>query len=220
MKAQSMNKQKDIQVLIVEDDALVSEMIKWSLEEIGYTIVGEATNGQEAVKIISSLQPDVVIMDIEMPDMDGIEATRRIQARSPIPVVVLTAYETPDLVERASAAGAGAYLVKPSDAPEMERAITVAMARFNDMMELRRLNTELQAHNEERDKLIAELQEALAEIKTLRGLIPICSACKRIRTDQGDWTQIELYIQAHSEAEFSHGLCPDCAKKLYPDFYG
>jgi PAS domain S-box-containing protein len=72
---------------------------------------------------------------------------------------------------------------------------------------------------EERERLISELQEALAKIKTLRGLIPICASCKKVRDDQGYWQQVEVYIRDHSEAEFSHGLCPDCARQLYPDFY-
>ncbi len=71
---------------------------------------------------------------------------------------------------------------------------------------------------EERERLIAELSSALAEIKTLRGIIPICSHCKKIRDDKGYWNQIELYIRDHSEAEFSHGICPDCEEKLYPDY--
>jgi PAS domain S-box-containing protein len=71
----------------------------------------------------------------------------------------------------------------------------------------------------ERERLIGELQEALAKIKTLRGLIPICSACKKIRDDQGYWQQVEVYVRDHSEAEFSHGLCPDCARRLYPDIF-
>jgi PAS domain S-box-containing protein len=71
----------------------------------------------------------------------------------------------------------------------------------------------------ERDKLIADLQKALAEIKTLHGLLPICSSCKKIRDDKGSWTQIEVYIRKHSEAEFTHGLCQECAKTLYPKHF-
>jgi PAS domain S-box-containing protein len=71
---------------------------------------------------------------------------------------------------------------------------------------------------EEREKLISELQRALSKIKTLSGLLPICSSCKKIRDDKGYWTQIESYITNHSEAEFSHGICPDCFKKLYSEF--
>ena len=70
----------------------------------------------------------------------------------------------------------------------------------------------------EREQLIAELQGALAQVKTLSGLLPICSGCKKIRDDQGYWNRIETYISEHSDAQFSHGICPDCAKKYFPDY--
>jgi two-component system sensor histidine kinase/response regulator len=146
-----MSHQGKVRVLIAEDDYLVSEMIKGLLEEAGYSVIGGAAGGVEAVAMVKSLRPDVVLMDVKMPDRDGIEATRIIQECCPTPVVMLTAFETPELLARASEAGAGAYLVKPSSLREMERAITIAMARFEDMMELRRLNADLQARNEELD---------------------------------------------------------------------
>ncbi len=68
-------------------------------------------------------------------------------------------------------------------------------------------------------KLVGELQEALAKVKALSGLLPICASCKKIRDDKGYWTQVEVYIRDHSEADFSHSICPDCAARLYPDFY-
>ena len=70
----------------------------------------------------------------------------------------------------------------------------------------------------EREKLIKDLQEALARVKQLSGMLPICSSCKKIRDDRGYWNQIEVYVRDHSEAEFTHGMCPECMKKLYPDF--
>ncbi|MGB9439801.1 MAG: PAS domain-containing protein, partial [Desulfobacterales bacterium] len=70
---------------------------------------------------------------------------------------------------------------------------------------------------EERNQLIKSLQDSLAKIKTLSGMLPICASCKKIRDDKGYWNQIETYLHRHSEAEFSHGICPECAKKLYPD---
>ena len=71
----------------------------------------------------------------------------------------------------------------------------------------------------EREKLIKELQYALDNVKTLQGLIPICASCKKIRDDKGFWNQVEGYISQHTDAKFTHGICPDCAKKLYGDFY-
>jgi hypothetical protein len=86
------------------------------------------------------------------------------------------------------------------------------MARFNDMLELRSLNEELEAHNR-------ALQEALAQARILGGLLPICASCKQIRDDQGYWHRVEDYLESHSEAEFTHGLCPDCSRRLYPQLY-
>lgn len=142
---------KEIQVLIVEDQFLVGEMIAELVTEIGHRAVGRATDGLQAIELAQSIRPDVILMDIDLPEMDGIEAARRISESCPVPIVMLTAYETPELVERASRAGAGAYLVKLPSAREVERAITIAMARFGDMMELRRLNAELRARNEDLD---------------------------------------------------------------------
>jgi hypothetical protein len=71
----------------------------------------------------------------------------------------------------------------------------------------------------EREKLIEELRDALSKVKLLSGFLPICASCKKIRDDKGYWRQIEAYIRDHSEAEFSHGVCPECARKLYPDFF-
>jgi two-component system, response regulator PdtaR len=194
---------KQIRVLVAEDDYIVAQSVVRALRGLGCNVIGEAADGEEAVALTESLNPDLVMMDIEMPRMDGLEATRRIQETYPTPVVALTAYESPDFLKRASEAGVSAYLVKPSDKLEMERAITIALARHSDLMELRRAN--------------AELEKALAEVKRLSGLLPICSSCKKIRDDQGYWQQVDVYVREHSEANFSHGICPECARKLYPD---
>ena len=141
-----MSTDKGIRVVIAEDDVLVGEMVRGILEAGGYVVVGIAANGRRAIEMTQELKPDLLLTDIQMPDMDGIEAARNIQVHCPTPVVVLTAYETPELVERASQVGVGAYLLKPPDIREVERAITIAMARFADMMELRKLNADLDAY--------------------------------------------------------------------------
>jgi len=144
-----VEKREEIRLLIAEDDYLVAEMIKGIAQEAGYAIAGEAIGGLEAVERTRSLRPDVVLMDIRMPDLDGIRATRRIQEECPTPVIILTAYETPELIQEAAQAGAAAYLVKPPSVQELDRAIGIAIARFQDMQELRRLSEELATHNEE-----------------------------------------------------------------------
>jgi hypothetical protein len=84
---------------------------------------------------------------------------------------------------------------------------------------LRTMNARLNDLSVEKDVLIKDLQEALNSVKTLKGLLPICASCKKVRDDKGYWNQIEAYVSEHSEAEFSHGICPECAQKLYPRYY-
>ncbi len=138
-------KKKNIRVLIVEDDPMVGEMVQGMLEDIGYNVIGRGVDGLQAIEMAQTLRPYVILMDLQMPNMDGIEAARQINNRHPIPVVALTDYETSALIEQASEAGVGAYLVKPSDAHEIERAITIAIARFDDMAALKMRNKELDA---------------------------------------------------------------------------
>ncbi len=149
-----------VRVLVVDDDALVSAMIQDQLETLGYTVVGEAANGRQAISMAQELRPDVILMDIRMPEMGGIEAAQRIQECCPTPVVILTAFESPELVRDASKAGVGAYLVKPANMRELERAITIARARFDDLMELRRLNAALEQEIAERKRVEASLRES------------------------------------------------------------
>jgi len=417
-----MEEKQQIRVLIVEDNAMVGEMTRGILRKLGYAVVGRATDGEHALRMMSELvdtpdRPDVILMDVQMPGMNGIEASRQVQVRFPTPVVILTAYDQIDLVEQASAAGVGAYLIKPPNLNDLERAITIAIARFEDMRALRQLNAQLhdeivertraqealdrsnrelrvrhqretllahavsqfnaaesidqvvntvaamirdmsyaylglwerrderlfwrfdeagapawlmqglkrilgdrfplqiwtpvdgdsilaQCYREkailttqrgqdlldelyvenvplralpasaheiarqllsqldatehhiyplgeygllvlsgtrpsrtpahrawvqlivaqaataiERQQLIAQLRSALAQVRTLSGLLPICASCKKIRDDSGYWHQVEEYIQSHSQAAFSHSLCPECAHELYPEYF-
>jgi AmiR/NasT family two-component response regulator len=191
-------------VLIAEDNPVVFKITERAVIKKDFVVVGWAKNGQEVLDMVPDLQPDVVLMDIEMPGMDGIEASRLLMEQSPVPVVVLTSHESRHIVQKATQAGVGAYLVKPPKPRDIELSIVIAMARFNDIMQLRKLNT--------------ELKEALRKVKTLTGLIPICAKCKKIRNDSGYWEEVEIYIKEHSEALFSHGICPECTQEIYPDY--
>lgn len=194
---------KSIKILVAEDDYLVSEEIIRSLRVKGYINIIEAADGEEAFEKTCSLRPDIVLMDIMMPKLDGLEATRKILECCPTPVVILSAFESQDSVKSAAVAGVGAYLTKPPRPGELERAIAIALARHADMLELRRLNK--------------ELEQALNKVKTLSGMLSICASCKKIRDDKGYWKQMETYVSEHSEALFSHGYCPECAEKAMED---
>lgn len=158
-----MIRQKGIRVLIAEDEFLPAAQIRDKLETAGYEVVGDAIDGPEAVDMTASLLPDVVLMDINMPGIDGIEATRLIQEKNPTPVVILTAYQTPELVSRARDAGVGAYIVKPPDIMELDRTIEIARHRFSDMMSLRDLNTRLRKEIEVRRETEGRLKKAVED---------------------------------------------------------
>jgi signal transduction histidine kinase len=132
-------------VLIAEDEFLISQEIKRLITHLGHTVVGIANNGERAIEKVNELRPDVVIMDITMPKITGIEAAKRIQETRPCPIVILTAHESKDFVEEASAAGVGAYLTKPPKPEELDRAMSIAIARHTDLMKMRELITELEA---------------------------------------------------------------------------
>ncbi len=193
-------------ILVVEDESIVSFAIQKTLKGLGHIISGAASAGEEAIQKAGDCQPDLVLMDIGLRgEMDGVVAAGEIRRRFQIPVVYLTAYADDTTFQRAKLTEPFAYLIKPLE--ERELQIAIDMARYKHQME------------KERMQLTNQLRDALAKIKTLSGLLPICGFCKRIRDDKGYWEQVESYISKHSEAQFSHGVCPECVKKYYGEFF-
>lgn len=140
-------------VLVAEDEALIRMDLVELLTDEGYDVVGQAADGQEAVELARELDPDLVVMDVKMPRMDGITAAEVIAEERIAPVVMLTAFSQRDLVERAREAGAMAYVVKPFDASDVVPAIEIAMGRF----------AEIRAVEDE----VADLEERLASRKAV-----------------------------------------------------
>ena len=128
--------QPPVRVVIAEDEALIRLDLKEMLEEEGYQVAGEAADGEQAVELAASLRPDLVILDVKMPVLDGISAAERIAAEHLCPVVILTAFSQRELVERARDAGAMAYLVKPFTKADLVPAIEIAVSRFQEMSAL------------------------------------------------------------------------------------
>lgn len=199
-----------MKILVVEDDFFLKTEILRIIKELGHQVIAECSNGRDAIEKTTELDPDAVLMDITMDVMNGIDAAKAIQNTKPTPIVFLTAHESMDMVELASEAGAASYLTKPPNGSEIDRALMVALARHSDMMELRRLNNELVEKT-------AALEKALEEIKTLRGIVPICSYCKKTRDDEGFWDNVETYINKHTGATLSHSICPECIPRAYRD---
>jgi two-component system, response regulator PdtaR len=130
-------------VVIAEDEAIIRLDLKETLEEEGYEVVGETGRGDEAVQLVSDLVPDLAILDIKMPGMDGLEAARAITAERGAAVLILTAFSQRDLIEQARDAGALAYLVKPFQKSELIPAVEVALGRFAEMKALAEENSSL-----------------------------------------------------------------------------
>lgn len=125
-------------IIIADDESLIRMDLREMLMNLGYLVVGEVGDGKSAVNLAGELQPDIVIMDIKMPDMDGIEAARILTKERLIPVLLLSAYSQQDLVQRAQEAGVAGYLVKPFQESDLAPAIEVALARFNEFRDLKR----------------------------------------------------------------------------------
>jgi hypothetical protein len=131
--------------------------------------------------------------------LDGIDTSLQIHDHYGIPVIYLTAHCDRSILERAKITEPFGYLIKPVGKRDLHGTIEIALYKS--------------ASEKERRQLIASLQQALAKAKTLEGLLPICSYCKKIRDADGDWQRLENYIAGHSRAEFTHGICPDCLTK-------
>jgi PleD family two-component response regulator len=197
---------EDGTILVVDDNPDNLRLLSGILKAQDYKI-RLAPNGQRALATIRKEAPDLILLDIMMPVMDGFEVCRRLKADKQtvgIPIIFISAlHETTEKVKAFSLGGVD-YVTKPFRSEEV-------LARVRTHLTLRFLQLQLEEKN-------SALQKALDEIKVLRGCLPICAACKKIRNDDGYWEQIESYISNHSEAHFSHGCCQECAKKLYPDY--
>lgn len=187
-------------ILVVEDEGIVVLHIKKTLEGLGFVVAGIASSGDDAIIKAEDIRPDLVLMDIFLKGpIDGIDAAEKIRDLLNIPVIFLTAHADDATLRRARVAEPFGYIVKPFK--ERDLNIAIEFALYKSRVEA------------ERKSLVLKLQTALEQVKTLSGFLPICASCKKIRDDKGFWTQIEQYIKEHSDAEFTHSVCPECAPK-------
>jgi phosphoserine phosphatase RsbU/P len=192
-----------VKVLIAEDDVVSRRMLQVFLTRWGYQVV-VATDGAEAWRVMESEDPPrLAIVDWMMPLMDGVEICRRereMHHASPAYIILLTARGGNEDIVKGLEAGADDYIVKPFNREELRARVRVGV-RILD------LQKSLAGR-------VSDLERAMAGVKQLQGLLPICCYCKKIRDDQNYWQQVEGYISKHSEAQFSHGVCPDCFEKI------
>ncbi len=186
-------------ILLVDDHPENLLVLERSLEDLDLHLV-KATSGNEALSLMLETDFALVLLDVQMPEMDGYEAAslmRQLDQTKNVPIIFVTAINTADQqVFKGYESGAVDYLFKPI-VPEI---LCSKVKVFADLHRQRVL-----------------IQEQMDEIMTLRGIIPVCATCKRIKNDAGDWESLESYILEHSEAQFSHGICSECLIEQYPD---
>lgn len=196
-----------MRVLVADDDATLRYGLTAQLERWGYEPV-VCVDGDAAREVLQGdAPPPMAILDWSMPGTDGVALCQEIRATpalAPTYVVLLTARDTLDEMVSGLDRGADEYITKPFD-------WEVLRARLNTGARIAQLQQSLAQR-------VSELQNALATVKQLSGLLPICAYCKRIRRDDNYWQQLETYIAEHSEADFSHGVCPTCLEKAQKEF--
>jgi sigma-B regulation protein RsbU (phosphoserine phosphatase) len=195
-----------MRILIAEDSSTARTILTAMLEKCGHEVLATCDGLQAWGALRRPDAPRLAILDWMMPGMDGPDVCRRarsLRTERPCYLMLLTTRsDKADLVAGLEA-GANDYVTKPPDLGELRARIEVG----------RRL---VEAQDQLADK-VEQLRSALDHVKTLRGILPICAHCKKIRDDAGYWSQVETYVRNHSEAEFSHGICPSCVAKLYAE---
>ncbi len=196
-----------MQILIAEDDLVSRRTLEASLARWGYptVVVGD---GEAACEVLARADaPRLAILDWMMPGVDGPTVCRRARAipdRPPPYLILLTARGTKADLVAGLEAGADDYVTKPFDRAELRARVQVGPRMV-----------ELQQSLADR---VTELEQALKKVRQLQGLLPICCYCKRIRGDGDYWQRVEEYIATHTDARFSHGICPECMERLYPGY--
>jgi len=190
-------------MLVADDDLATRRLLESTLLSWKYEVC-EASNSAEALHILDDRpRPDIALLDWMVPERDGPEICRIVRARPqtvPDYLVLLTSLAGRENIIQGLEAGADDYLTKPFDRGELRARLGVS----SGIVELQR---SLSAR-------VQQLEQALAQVMQLQGLVPICSYCKKIRNDKDFWQQVDDYVSEHSEARFSHGTCPECYEKI------
>lgn len=221
-------------VLVVDDEVLSRNLLANALEA-DYRILF-AASGLEAMEVAAREEPDLILLDIIMPDVNGYEVCTSLKANPvlrSIPIIFITIMSESDSEFHGLEIGGSDYITKPYNQAIVRQRVKNQLLLKQQRDQLQRqaesltlANAALTVEIEERKRIeeqmaqvIAELRESNATVKSLSGLLPICSCCKKIRDDSGYWQQIESFLEKNSSLEFSHGLCTECAQKLYPQKY-
>jgi DNA-binding response OmpR family regulator len=188
-----------MRILIAEDDEVSRSILQLTLTACGHEIITTKDGAQAWTILQRDDTPRLAILDWMMPGMDGLEVCRLVRqspSATPTYIILLTANSRKSDIVEGLIAGANDYIIKPFDRDELRARVQVGATVVT-----------LQQSLAER---VIDLEKALAQVKQLQGILPICSYCRLVRDDQNYWQQVDSYISEHSEVKFSHGICPDC----------
>jgi phosphoserine phosphatase RsbU/P len=188
-----------MKILIAEDDAVIRRLLEITLLEWGYEVQLTCDGETACAALVGNASPPLALLDWMLPGMDGLEICRRVRSTSAgktIYIILLTTRTRKEDVIAGLDGGADDYVTKPFDREELR-------ARLRAGCRIVELQSSLAAR-------VAELEESAARIIQLGELLPICAWCRKVRDDQHYWQEIETYVTSHSEARFTHGICPDC----------
>ena len=213
-------------VLLVDDQPHIAALVRLALAHQKDIDFHYCSDPGEAIETANQLRPTVILLDLAMPKISGLELLKRFRENEgtrDVPIVVLSAEEEARTKGKAFTLGANDYLVKVPASIEMRarvryhsRAYLNGVQRQEAFDALRKSQQQLVKKNTELVKANQDLDAALAKVQQLRGLLPICSSCKKIRAEDDTWSEVESYIQKRSNALFTHSICPECMEALYP----
>ena len=198
-----------MRILVAEDDATCRLLLTHVLRRWGYEVATVDDGNAALASLQQTDAPKLAILDWMMPGMEGTEVCRRLRAvpsDTPSYLILLTAQDEKRIVVEGLDAGANDFISKPFDEDELRARLAVGRR----VLELQQILSQR----------VLDLQAALVHIRTLQGILPICMHCHKIRNDQQSWERLERYLSAHAEIQFSHGICPECLAKHYPDYTG
>jgi len=191
----------NMSILVVDDTVINTELLSLVLKKKNYT-VRIADSGKCALEQVRFAPPDLILLDIMMPGIDGFETCRRLKADqnfANIPVIFITALDEMSDKLKGFQVGGADFITKPFQAEEV-------LARVKAHLTIQKLHKDLATKNQ-------KLEQALEEVKTLQGIVPICSMCKNVRNDSGYWQKVEMFVSERVGTKFSHSYCPTCLAK-------
>jgi DNA-binding NtrC family response regulator len=201
-------KNETLSILIIDDNPEdIATYKRLLLRSTDYSfLILEAASGASGLNLFAENDVDCILLDYRLTDTDGLELLEKIAPKNK-PVIFLTGHGNENIAVEAMKKGATDYLIKNQlNGESLIRSIRYSISQKKAEIE--------------KENLIIQLQKALGNVKTLSGLLPICSSCKKIRDDQGYWKQLESYISEHTDTLFSHSYCPECAEKYRQDMEG